>query len=381
MRPQSMASIAVNTRLLLPGKLGGIGWFAHQALSRMVQAHPEHTFHFLFDRAFDQQFVYASNVEPHVVHPQARHPVLYKWWFDFSIPRKLKQLDADVFLSPDGYLSLRTNVKQLPVIHDLNFEAYPEDLPKWESKYYRSHFPKFARKGARVVTVSEFSKGDIAERYGVNPDRIDVVYNGVNDSFRPLAEPEKQAFRDAWTDGQPYFVYVGAQTPRKNLQGLFAAFDRYCASDAPEAKLLIVGEKMFWNRTMTAAWERFANKDRVVITGRLDAEKLNAAVASAHAMTFVSYYEGFGIPILEAFAAGTPLLIANATALPEIAGDAALQADPFDPEALAQQMVRLMTDETLRGELVKKGLQRVADFSWDRTAEGLWRSVSQLLPG
>lgn len=375
-----MAQIAVNTRLLLSGRLGGIGWFAHQALSRMVAQHPEHTFHFLFDRPCDEQFIYGPNVHAHVLGPQARHPILYKLWFDYAIPKVLRKIKADVFLSPDGYLSLRTEVPSLAVIHDLNFEAYPKDLPKVESWYYRRYFPRFAKAAARIATVSHFSKTDLVRRYTVDAEKIDVVYNGVNPSFRPIDADAQTESRRRFAEGKPYFVYVGAQNPRKNLHRLFQAFDAYSASDNPEMRLVIVGEKMYWNREMTAAYDKLQHKERVLFTGRLDSEHLNAVVAGAKAMTFVSYYEGFGIPVLEAFAAGVPLLIGDATALPEIAADAALAVDPFSVAAIEAGMVQLATDETLCQRLVHAGSQRVNDFSWDNTARDLWRSLENILP-
>lgn len=375
-----MAQIAVNTRLLLPGRLGGIGWFAHQSLRRMVQNHPEHTFHFLFDRAFDVQFVYADNVQAHVLGPQARHPILYKLWFDYSVPKALSRIGADAFLSPDGYLSLRTEVPSLPVIHDLNFEAYPKDLPRVESWYYRHYFPRFAKHAARVATVSHFSKADLVERYGVNQEQVDVVYNGVNSSFCPLSDGEKQISRERYAECKPYFVYVGAQNPRKNLHRLFSAFDAFCEADQPEMRLVIVGEKMYWSREMTAAFEAMRFKDRVLFTGRLGSEALNAVVGGASAMTFVSYYEGFGIPVLEAFAAEVPLLTGDRTALPEIADGGALTVDPFSVESITDGLVQLVSDPALCAKLVSRGAERVGDFSWDKTAEDLWRSLEQILP-
>ena len=129
--------IAINTRLLLPDKLEGIGWFTHEIMSRIVKAHPEHTFIFIFDRAFDQRFIYAENVEPVVMWPPTRHPLLYRIWFNWLLPRKLKKLKADAFISPDGYLALSSTVPTLAVIHDINFEHYPEDLPGAYGRYYR----------------------------------------------------------------------------------------------------------------------------------------------------------------------------------------------------------------------------------------------------
>ena len=148
--------IAVNTRLLIKNKLEGIGWFSYETLKRITRAHPEHQFYFLFDRPFDESFVFGSNVTPIVIRPQARHPILFYLWFEKSIPRALKKINPDLFMSTDGYLSLSTTTPSLPVIHDLNFEHYPEQLPFLVRKYYKHYFPRFARKAARIATVSEF---------------------------------------------------------------------------------------------------------------------------------------------------------------------------------------------------------------------------------
>lgn len=130
-------NILVNTRLLLPNRLEGIGWFTHELMKRVVKNHPEHIFYFLFDRAYDKQFVYAENVIPIVFGPQARHPFLYLLWFEWVVPKIIKKYNIDLFFSPDHFLSLRANVPSVLAIHDLNFMHYPQHFPLIESWYYR----------------------------------------------------------------------------------------------------------------------------------------------------------------------------------------------------------------------------------------------------
>lgn len=144
--------------MLLKDKMEGIGYFSSETLKRMVSQHPEHTFLFIFDRQFHRDFIFSENIIPVVAFPPARHPFLWYWWFEFSIPKILKRYQPDVFLSPDGYLSLRDKTPALPVIHDINFKHYPADLPFLFSKYYNHYFPLFAKKAQRIATVSEFSK-------------------------------------------------------------------------------------------------------------------------------------------------------------------------------------------------------------------------------
>ena len=178
--------IAVNTRLLLHNKLQGIGWFSYETLSRIAREHPEHTFHFFFDRPFHEEFIFSDNVVPHVLFPQARHPILYYLFFEFAVTRALKKVKADVFLSPDGYLSLRTDVPSVQVIHDLNFEHFPEFVPFLERKFYRYFFPRYAQKATRIATVSSYSKQDIIDLYNQPESKIDVVYNGAADRFKDV---------------------------------------------------------------------------------------------------------------------------------------------------------------------------------------------------
>ncbi|MFT5920635.1 MAG: glycosyltransferase involved in cell wall biosynthesis, partial [Granulosicoccus sp.] len=206
--------IAVNTRLLLPGRLEGIGRFTNETLKILVADHPEVEWIFLFDRPFDQQFVFGPNVTPVVVWPPARHPLLWTLWFEFMIPRALKKHKADLFLSPDGYNSLSTEIPSVNVIHDLNFEHNPNDVPGWAGRYLRSHFPKYALAAQRVATVSEYSARDIEKTYSINSEKIDVVYNGVDNRFSASSSDQAREVKTRETGGQPFFLYVGSINPR-----------------------------------------------------------------------------------------------------------------------------------------------------------------------
>ncbi|MEE4259278.1 MAG: glycosyltransferase family 1 protein [Bacteroidales bacterium] len=371
--------IAVNTRLLLKNKLEGIGWFMFETLRRIVRDHPEHTFYFIFDRKYDEKFIFANNVIPVVIGPPARHVSLFYIWFEYAIPHALKKIKPDVFVSPDAYNSLRSPFKSLIVIHDLNFEHYPEKMPWLIRKYYRYFTPLFARKADRIATVSEFSKNDIVKQYSIDPTKIDVVYNGVNKDYIPVNENIKLEIKEKYTGGSDFFVYVGALIDRKNLDNLFKAFDMFKKSAANDIKLLIVGSKMWHNKELELTYESMQFKADVIFTGRLPIEELCRATASAMVMTYVSYFEGFGIPILEAFAAGVPVITSNVTSMPEVAGDAAILVDPFDVEEISSAMKNIAENESLRENLIQKGFQRCKAFSWDVSAQNLWRSIEKTM--
>lgn len=367
--------IAVNTRLLLKNKLEGIGWFTYESIKRIVLAHPEHQFYFIFDRPYSKEFIFAENVVPIVIGPPARHPVLFYLWFEFSIPKVLKKIKPDVFVSPDAYLSLSSNITDLIVIHDLNFEHYPEHLPWLVRKYYRFFTPRFARKATRIATVSQFSKHDICKKYNVDNKKVDVLYNGTNDKFRPISSKVKNSIKIQYTDGNDYFVFVGAFNPRKNLQNIFKAFDSYKSRCDSNLKFVVVGEKMYWSKEIKRSFENMKYKEDVIFTGRLDSAKLSEVVGSSVALVYASFFEGFGIPIIEAFAAEVPVITSNVTSMPEVAGDAAVLVDPNNVDEISDAMMKVSTNKEFALTLIEKGKKRKNDFSWDKTSENLWQSV------
>jgi len=371
--------IAVNTRLLLKDKLEGIGWFTYESLRRIVCNHPEHTFYFIFDRKHEPSFIFADNVVPVEIFPPARHPYLWYIYFEFAIPRVLKKIQPDLFLSPDGWLSLRTNVPQVDVIHDLNFEHRQDFLLSKYQNYYTTFFPKFARKAVRIATVSEFSKQDIHRLYGIPEERIDVVYNGSNAIYKPLSVEEQMAVREQYTSGQPYFLFVSAIHKRKNLANILRAFEAFKMQTASTAKFVVVGARAGLQGDVDEVYNQMQYASDVIFTGRLSAEDLSRVMASSIALVYASLFEGFGIPIVEAFYAETAVITSNVTSMPEVAGEAALLVDPNVVEQITEAMTRLFSDEMLRNSLIEKGRTQRQLFSWDLTAERLWQCIEHSL--
>lgn len=371
--------IVVNTRLLLKGKLDGIGWFTHEIMSRMVRNHPEHEFHFIFDRPFSEEFVFASNVKAHVLPPPARHPILFRIWYDWMIPWKLRRLNADLFVSPDMMISTRTRTPQIVVLHDLNFVHYPNDLPSGIARYLLAMTPRFARKARSIVTVSEFSKQDIVTQYDVPEGKVHVVYNAVQDAFRPLTPAQKNQAMMRWANGCKYFVFVSSIHPRKNLKRLLQAYELFRETSNERIMLVAVG-RMFWkNEELTAQLSSMRFADDVVFTGHLETVDLSEVVGAAHALMYVSYFEGFGVPIIEAFKCGVPVVTSNVTSMPEVAGDAAILVDPFSEQAIADAMHVLCKDDAMRQRLIARGLQRAQDFDWNKSAQTFWDVIESCM--
>ena len=373
--------IAVNTRLLLRDKLDGIGYFAYETLKRITKAHPEHQFIFVFDRRPSPEFLFSGNITPAIAQPQARHPLLWYLFFEWGVPSVLKDQKADFFLSPDGWLSLRTSVPSLPVIHDLNWEHYPRFTPWQVRQYYRYYFQRFARKAVRIATVSEFTRGDISSRYGIGEDQIDVVYNGAGETCKPLKLDEIVAVRKQYSSGAPYFLFVGTIHPRKNLKNLLLAFDEFRLKTGSNVKLVVAGSKKWWTSELETIYSNLQYRSEVVFVGRVTSEDLGRLVGACLALAYVSFFEGFGIPILEGMNCDVPVIAGNASSMPEVGADAALYVDPASVESITGALVSLSRDEQLRQTLITNGRRRRNDFSWDRTAGLLWESMERAMRG
>lgn len=370
--------IAVNTRLLLKGKMDGIGWFTAETTRRMVLAHPEHQFFFFFDRKPAKEFLFADNVTPVVLFPQARHPLLWYLFFEWVTPWALKKYKIDLYLSTDGMMPLHPKVPTLTVIHDLNFEHASGNLMASHQRYMSHYYPRFARNATRVATVSEYSKKDISDTYNVDSMKIDVVYDGAHNNYRPHSEEEKAAIRTRFTEGSRYIIFISTILKRKNLANLLKAFDKVKEQGHDQLKLVVVGSRVWWQDELSDAYDNMIHKADVIMLGRVEPDDLSALLSAAEMLVYPSYFEGFGIPILEAMYAETAVIASKTTSMPEVGGDAALYIDPTKPDDIANTILRL-DDKTLRTRLIENGRLQRTKFSWERTANLLWNSLMNTL--
>ena len=348
--------IVVNTRLLVPDRLDGIGRFTFETLQRITQAQPNSHFVFLFDRKIHEDFIFSENITPVKLFPPARRPWLFNAWLNYSVAGVLRDLQPALFLSPDGFLPLKGKTPCLPVIHDLNFEHYPEDLPVNIKNWYKKKFPLFANRATRIATVSAFSKNDIASKYNIENNKIDVVYNGAAHGFQPLTEVQILETRKKITGGAPYFLYIGALHPRKNLERLVRAYGEFRRKNDSQTKLVIAGENYWKYSGLQNAIDSVPNKNEIIFTGRLPETELYLLTGAALALTYVPYFEGFGIPIIEAMACDIPVITSNVTAMPEVGGDAVLYVDPFSEESISSALTDLIEESLSNFSILTKHL-------------------------
>jgi glycosyltransferase involved in cell wall biosynthesis len=359
--------VAVNTRLLIPGKMEGIGWFTHEILQRVVRNHPEVEFHFFFDRPWDPQFIYGPNVKPWRVWPPARRPWLFDLWFDWAIPLLLRRIKADVFVSPDGLGSLRCPIPQHITVHDLNFMHFPQHMhPR-----YRSYLPQRTKQvleqSQGISTVSSFSALDIQNTFAYQLD-IPIIHNAASDVFQVLDANGIAAMRQKYAGGRPYFLFVSSIHPRKNLLRTIEAFDLFRQQYPEPIGLVVVGRRFWLNDAIDQAIDRLQNKGEIVFTGHLEQ-------TAAHALVYASLYEGFGIPIIEAMQCGVPVITSNCSSMPEVSGGAALLVNPESTDDIVQAMVQLSSQPSLVDQLRERGLLRAREFSWEKSAIKYWDAI------
>ncbi len=372
--------IAINTRFLLPNRLEGMGWYTHELVRRLVARHPEHEYLFLFDRAFDPQFVYSDRVTPRAVFPPARHPLLFYLWFEHAVPRQLRQWKADVFFSPDNFLSLTTPTPTLLTIHDIIPLQTPEQVTRWEYRQYYQYFsPKFIARADHILTISEHVKQCIQAMCGTDPNKITVAYNGCRATFVPLTAAEKQVARDKFSEGKPYFFYTGAIHPRKNIPRLVRAFDQFKANTGAPALLLLGGRFLWDNSEVSTAIKASPYQADIRLLGYVPEDDLPSLMGAATALAYPSLNEGFGLPVLEAMHAEVPVLTSNTTSLPEVAGNAALLVDPYSEQQIADGLAQLYNDIDLGQNLVEKGRLQREKFSWDTAADTLMARLEHLV--
>jgi glycosyltransferase involved in cell wall biosynthesis len=367
--------IAVNAIFLQKDKLEGYGHYVQEVFSRIVQQHPEHEFIFLFDRPFNDAFIFGPNVKAIVVPPSARHALSFKFWYDIKAPLALHSYKPDVWIQPYGFCSLTTKIPQVLFVHDLAFLHFPQFIAWHQRWYYQMFTKKFLRKANSIVTVSDYSKQDLINCYKINNEKIKVVNGAANKDFKALSWQEKEQIKETFANGCEYFLCTGGIHPRKNLINLLKAFSLFKKWQQSNMKLLVAGRLAWQYEDILEKLKTYKYKDDVVLLGYLPDEQLVKITGAAYAMVYPSFFEGFGLPILEAMQSEVPVITSNAGSMPEVGGEAALYANPNDPDAIAKHMLNIYKDESLRSRLIMAGKIQAVKFNWDKAAAALWEVI------
>jgi len=363
--------IGVDARLMHHQKAGisKYTWHLLQALSSLDL---DEEFIIFQHRKQREEILRAPNFRRATLYAPVHH-ALEQW----MLPVELLRFNLTLLHSTDFIPPLRTHIPTVITVHDLAFLHYPHFLTSSSAAYY-GQIDRAARSASHIIVPSEQTRNDLVGILGTPTDKISVIYEAAAEMFQPLPLEETRASvqRDFGLPSQ-YFLFVGTIEPRKNIIGLLQAFQylksRYAADENHGASvrnvaLAIAGGKGWLYEETLESVRRLGIERDVHFVGRVSDEQLHRLYVGARALVHPAHYEGFGLPPLEAMACGTPVIVSNVSSLPEVVQDAALLVDPSEPEEIAVAMHRLLTDDGLRAELIEKGRQRAASFSWQRAA-------------
>ncbi len=301
-------------------------------------------------------------------------------WEQTALPAAMRQHSLDLLHGAVNVTPLLSPCPTVVTIHDLSFMRYPQAFPASQRAYLRSQVRRSARHACQVIAVSQATKDDVVALFGVPPQRITVVYNGVDAAFTPAAPEQVEAFRRAKGLPQHFVLHLGTLEPRKNLARLVQAFARVKqqlpASD--DLKLVLAGGKGWDYDDIFAAVQREGLHQHVIFPGYVADADLPWFYRAATVFAYPSLLEGFGLPVLEAMACGTPVVTSSVSSLPEVAGDAALLVDPASVDALAAALVQVLSNSPLAVGMRHRGLLQAGRFSWQRTAAetaGVYRAA------
>lgn len=357
----------------------GIGTYVRNLVRHLARIDHETTYFLLCD---DSDEATLRDLAENFV-PVVENSAGYRVKEHFSIPRHLERLGADLLHSPHYVLPLLCRKPAVVTIHDCIHLLFPQYLPNRFALSYAKYMIKHAvHKSAAILTVSEASRRDILRFYPeADPDRIQVVPNAIDDAI--LEEPgeeERERVTERYQIRGRYVLYAGNIKPHKNLDRLIAAFGILKQTAGHEdVKLMIIGDEVNKWGSLRRSVEAAGVRQDVRFFGFVPDHTLSALYRMASVFAFPSLYEGFGLPPLEAMACGTPVVTSKISSLPEVVGDAAILVDPYDVEDIAAALVRVLDDEPLRKDLIARGHERVAHFSWERSVKAIHESYMKVL--
>jgi glycosyltransferase involved in cell wall biosynthesis len=370
--------IAINARFAGLSQAEGYAHYTRGLVECMAELCPDDEFIMMYDRPRQSSAMRGSNITEKYAGPAARHPILWKSWYDVSMPLMARKAKADVIFSPDGFCSLTTSIPQVLAIHDLSFLHFPDGISPLYRAYYRYFTPKFIRKAKHIVTVSEFSKADIVKHYPQAAGKISVIYNDAVQGFAQVDWKIREQIKEQFTGGMEYFLYTGAIHPRKNLVNLLKGFSWFKKRHQSNMKLVLAGRMAWKNDAFLQLLSTYKYRDDVLMTGYVEQEDMFRLTAGAYAALYPSWWEGFGLPVLEAMRSGIPVITSAHSAMEEVGDNAAIYVEPGDPEAWGRAMGLVFKDEAYRNVYVDRGLERAAMFSWKRSAWQLKEVFSAL---
>ncbi len=370
--------IGIDIRALMDKEYSGVSWYTLDLLTEILRQDRSNEYVLSYNSGRDISARIPKFEQSNVKTFFTRYPnKLYNYFLQriFHWPKLDKVSEGvDVFWLPHlAPASFSPNCRLVLTIHDLSFLDYPEFFSAHQNFWHKFlGIKKLIERADIIVAISENTKRDIIRIFSVNADKIKVIKAGVGDEFRPRQKDENELkiIKQKYDLPDKFILNVGTIEPRKNLPGLIRGFDEAASQPGMgDWYLVLAGAKGWKNKDFYRAIAQAKNKARIRILGYVEKNERAALYNWAEIFAYPSFYEGFGLPVIEAMASGTPVITSALSSLPEVAGDAALLVDPHDENSLITALQSLMQNDKLRELYSSRGLERAKNFSWEKTAE------------
>ena len=343
---------------------GGIGTYTNNLLDQIVSIDTTNEYLFMYDNEeFLGSYAQTPSVEEIVVKSRSKLS-----WDQLAVPAIAKLHKLDLIFNPKMSVPLFTDVKSVFVFHGADWLIFPQNYPMYDRVYHKMFASLYCKKATAVISVSEDASQHIAESMKLGPNKLKTVYHAASERFRPIEEEEHmEGVRRKYKLPQHFILYLGQIYPMKNVGGIIEAYSKI-RHKIPH-KLVIVGKPTHKSQKDLGLIDKYGLQEDVILTGFVPDGDVPAFYNLADLFVFPSFYEGFGIPMLEAMACGCPVVTSNQGAQKEIAGGAAMLVDPYQTDDIAKGVIDVLSDDVMRQELIQKGFERAKSFTWRRTAE------------
>jgi glycosyltransferase involved in cell wall biosynthesis len=369
--PLAAMVIAVNSRLL-HSKHGGYVSFIREVFTLIARQQPAHEFYFLSDRTFDEAIDIASNSRSLVVGPKADGRLLTKYWFDLRLPKVLKKIRANVFVSPDGFCSLTTKLPQCLIAPGMAFSNLAGK--SLMSDRFSGNISRFLNKAETVVAITKSLKEQILENYKIKEEKLEIVYPAPRNIFGPVDVAAQSEIKDKYTEGKEFFIVSAPMRSKDDLVNLLKAFSIFKKRQQSTMKLVLATESPI-NNLVTDLVKTYKYKEEVVILPSLEEQQMASLVSSAYAS--VCPFAGFGFEVLEAMRSGTPVLVCDHPAVREIASDAVIFFNENDHTDLAEKLMLIYKNEEIRNRLIDRGNEVQKNYTMEKAAASLWQVIQK----
>lgn len=365
-----MATIGINAQIVTFSasyRQAGVSRFTEQMVRALQKRDTSDHYSVFLNETARGGFSDSRNMRFRYTRLPAARPTVRIFWEQLVLPAVSTRLD--LLHCPVNVLPLLAPSPAVLTIHDLTFLRYADRFRPERQRYLATLTKLSAKKARRIMTDSANTKRDVVEMLRVPAERIEVVYPGLDETFHPTSPDELATFRQSKGLPENFILYVGTLEPRKNVEALIRAYSLLKAQGLRDWPLVIAGGRGWMFDDIYAEVERNDLVDQVLFPGYVAPEDLARWYGAASAFVYPSLYEGFGLPALEAMACGTPVVVSNASSLPEVVGDAGAQVDPHNTAELAETLAEILQSSPKRQQMTEAGLRRAASFTWDRAAE------------